>query len=177
MKETWRPIEYDPRYQVSMFGNFRKVVKNGFRELTPYFAHGSGWYIKIRDKEFNCARLVANAFVKKLTKEDRVYHKNKIKKDNFYRNLEVINLKELGKRTGALAKSQAVVEIKKGQVVRWWSSARKAAKDLFMSYQTVNDYCNHKVDKPMYNLMWDKELLRRDIKKFDWEISCKNRRK
>ena len=174
MNEIWRPIKYDPRYEVSLLGNFRKKLKNGFKELTPYYAHRR-WVVKIKDKELSCARLVADAFVKRLTPEDRVYHKNKINNDNFYANLEVINLSELGKRTGHLAKERPVVEIKNNEIVRWWRSSKKAGKKLFMSYQTVCDYCNHKVDKPMYNLMWEDEYFDKVYGKFRWEVPYRKR--
>ena len=95
--EIWKSIEYDPRYQVSNYGRFRKKnPKNGYRYLKP-FRKKNLFQVKIKDKDFNCARLVANAFIKNLNKEDRVYHKNKNESDNYYRNLEVISLKELGK--------------------------------------------------------------------------------
>ena len=98
--ELWKSIEYDTRYQVSNYGRFRKKnPKNGYRYLKPFRKHNL-FLVKIKDKDFNCARLVANAFIKQLASNDRVYHKNKIEFDNYYKNLEVVSLKELGKRTG-----------------------------------------------------------------------------
>ncbi len=169
MNEVWRIIEYDTRYQVSNWGRFRKKnPKNGYRYLKP-FRKGNLFLVKIKDKDMNCARLVANAFIKKLTDKDRVYHKNKLDSDNYYRNLEVISLKELGKRTGHISKSQRVVEVKGDEIVRDWASARKAGKDLFISYQTVMDYCNKKVKKPMYNLMWEDDYFDMVLEPFSWE--------
>lgn len=157
--EKWKPIEYDTRCQVSNYGRFRKQnPKNGYKYLKP-FRKRNIYLVKIKDKDMNCARLVANAFIKKLNKEDRVYHKNRIENDNNYRNLEIISLKELGKRTGYISKSQRVAEVKDDEIIRSWSSARKAAKDLYISYQTVIDYCNNKVSKPMFNLMWEEDYF------------------
>lgn len=172
--EIWKSIEYDPRYQVSNYGRFRKKnPKNGYRYLKP-FRKRNLFQVKIKDKDFNCARLVANAFIKTLCKEDRVYHKNKNESDNYYRNLEVVSLKELGKRTGHISKSQRVVEVKDEDIIRDWPSARKAAKDLFISYQTVMDYCNNKVKKPMFNLMWEEDYFDMVFEPFSWD---KKRRK
>ncbi len=169
MNEIWKPIEYDLRYQVSNWGRFRKKnPKNGYRYLKP-FRKQNLFLIKVKDKDMNCARLVANAFIKTLSPTDRVYHKNKIEDDNFYRNLEVISLKELGKRTGYMSKSKRVVEVKNNEIVRDWGSARKASKDLFISYQTVMDYCNNKVKRPMYNLMWEDDYFDKIFEKFSWE--------
>ena len=168
MNEIWKSIEYDSRYQVSNFGRFRKETKNGYRYLKP-FRKKNLFLVKIKDKDMNCARLVANAFIKALTKNDRVYHKNKIECDNYYRNLEVITLEELGNRTGYISKSKRVVEIKNNEVIRDWSSARKAAKDLYISYQTVNDYCNKKTKNPMFGLMWEEDYFEQNLKPFKWE--------
>lgn len=172
--EIWKSIEYDPRYQVSNYGRFRKKnPKNGYRYLKP-FRKVNLFQVKIKDKDMNCARLVANAFIKQLSKEDRVYHKNKNESDNYYRNLEIVTLKELGKRTGHISKSQRVVEVKGDEIIRDWPSARKAAKDLYISYQTVMDYCNNKVKKPMFNLMWEDDYFDMVFEPFVWE---KKRRK
>ena len=172
--EIWKSIGYDPRYQVSNYGRFRKKnPKNGYRYLKP-FRKGNLFQVKIKDKDMNCARLVANAFIKQLSKEDRVYHKNKNESDNYYRNLEIVSLKELGKRTGHISKSRRVVEVKGDEIIRDWSSARKAAKDLYISYQTVMDYCNNKVKKPMFNLMWEDDYFDMVFEPFVWE---KKRRK
>lgn len=89
--------------------------------------------------------------------------------DNYYKNLEVICLRELGKRTGHISKSQRVVEVKDNEIIRDWPSARKAAKDLFISYQTVMDYCNKKVKKPMYSLMWEDDYFDMVFEPFKWE--------
>lgn len=158
--EIWKLIEYDSRYQVSNYGRFRKKnPKNGYRYLKP-FRKRNLFVVKIKDKDINCARLVANAFIGKLKKEDRIYHKNKMEWDNYYRNLKVVSLKELGKLTGHIAKSQRVVEVKDDEIIRDWPSARKAAKDLYVSYQTVMDYCNKKVKNPMFNLMWEDKYFK-----------------
>ncbi len=167
--EVWKSIEYDIRYQVSNYGRFRKKnPKNGYRYLKPFRKHNL-FVVKIKDKEMNCARLVANAFIKTLSSNDRVYHKNHLDFDNFYQNLEVMSLQKLGRLTGHISKSQRVVEVKNNEIIRDWPSARKAAKDLFVSYQTVMDYCNKKVKKPMYNLMWEEEYFNLVFEPFSWE--------
>lgn len=167
--EFWKQIEYDSRYEVSNFGRFRKKnPKNGYRYLKP-FRKGNLFIVKIKDKEFTCARLVANYFIRELKDGERVYHKNKLENDNYYKNLEILSLEELGKRTGHISKSKRVVEVKDNEVVREWRSARRAAKDLFVSYQTVMDYCNKKVKNPMFNLMWEDDYFDEIFEPFIWE--------
>lgn len=168
MYETWKKIEYDQRYEVSNFGRFRKKLKNGYRYLKPFKKHEL-YVVKIRDKELNCARLVANAFIKPLNNNEQVYHKNGLQFDNYWRNLEILSPKELGKKTGHIAKSKRVVEIKNNEIKRSWRSSRKAAEELFISRQTVSDYCNGKVKKKMFNLMWEDDFFEKVLEKFSWE--------
>lgn len=169
MYEEWKNIDYDPRYQVSNLGRFRKKLKKGYRYLKPFRKHYA-FVVKIKDKEFVCARLVAHAFIKPLTPEDRVYHKNKMEFDNYWRNLKVMSLQELGKRTGHISQSKRVVEVQNNEIIREWRSARRCAKDLFISYQTVNDYCNNKVKKPMFNLKWEDDYFKEEFEPFSWEL-------
>lgn len=89
--------------------------------------------------------------------------------DNRVYNLKIVSLQELGKLTGHISKSQRVVEIKNNEIVRDWPSARKAAKDLFVSYQTVMDYCNNKVKFPMFNLMWEDDYFDKVLEPFSWD--------
>lgn len=174
--EQWKTIEYDTRYQVSNFGRFRKKnPKKGYRYLKP-FRKRNLFFVKIKDKDFSCARLVANAFIRKLSSSERVYHKNKIENDNCVNNLKIVSLQELGKLTGHISKSQRVIEVKGGEINRIWSSARKAAKDLFVSYQTVVDYCNRKVQQPMFNLRWEDDYFDEVFEPFSWESKKRKRR-
>ena len=168
MVEEWKTIEYDKRYQVSNFGRFKKRLKKGYRYLKPYKKHNL-YVIKIKDKPFNTARLVANAFIRELKPSEQVYHKNHLNFDNHYRNLEILSPKELGKRTGHISKAKRVVEVKDNEIVRAWRSSRKAAEKLFISRQTVSDYCNKKVKKPMFNLMWEDDYFDDVLEKFSWE--------
>ena len=168
MVEEWKSIEYDQRYQVSSFGRFRKKTKKGYRYLKPFKKHNL-YVVKIKDKTMNAARLVANAFIRELKSNEQVYHKNHLNYDNFYRNLEILSPKELGKKTGHIATSKRVVEVKDNEIVRAWRSSRKAAEKLFISRQTVSDYCNKKVKKPMFNLWWEDDYFEEVLEPFSWE--------
>lgn len=166
--EIWEQIEEDNRYEVSNFGRFRKKIKKGYRYLKPFRKHNL-FIVKLGYKEYICSRLVANYFIKRLTPEDRVYHKNKIEFDNYYKNLQIMTLRELGKKTGHISKSKCVVEVKDNEIVRSWRSARTASKELYISRQTVSDYCNNNVRKPMYNLMWEDDYFDKVLPPFSWE--------
>lgn len=154
--EEWKQIK-DTIYEVSNYGRFRKKnPKKGYRYLKP-FRQQNQFCIKVNGKAKNCARLVAHYHIRPLTSEDCVYHKNKLEFDNYIYNLKIVDKKTLGKMTGHISKSKRVVEVKDGEISREWRSARKAAKDLYISRQTVSDYCNFKIKKPLYNLMWEED--------------------
>lgn len=156
--EEWKKINNNTRYEVSNFGRFRKKNKKSYRYLKP-FKRNNIYVVKIGYKEFNCARLVANAFIQPLQKNDKVYHINKFSFDNYYRNLKILNAKDCGKITGYISKSKPVALIKNKEIIKRWRSARMAAKDLFISYQTVMNYCNKRTKRPMFNLVWEDEFF------------------
>lgn len=156
MTEEWKNL--NSTHQVSNFGRFRYKTKKGYRYLKPFKDHGI-YIVKINYKTYNCARLVAQAFIRRLKDNEVVFHKNNITWDNYYRNLEIITRQQSGKRTGNMSNARRVVEVENGEIVRTWVSARQAGKKLFISYQTVADYCNGKIKKPMYNLKWEDDFF------------------
>lgn len=161
MYETWKPIKLDPRYEVSNLGRFRKKIKKGYRYIKPYGRKKNNIYrIKINGKELNCARLVANAFLRPVKEDEVVYHKNHLQFDNHFRNLEILNRKQIGKKTGFISKARSVVLIEDGEIKKMWRSTRIAAKHLFVSCQTVSDYCNNKTQNKMFNLMWEDDYFK-----------------
>ena len=43
--------------------------------------------------------------------------------------------------------SKPIVEVENGRIIRKWASISKAAKDLYLTRQTVANYCNNKTKK------------------------------
>lgn len=86
--------------------------------------------------------------------------------DNFYRNLEILNRSELGKRVGHISKAKSVVLVKNGEIKGIYRSARATAKKLHINRQSVCDYCNRKVKNKMYNLMWEDDYFEEIEKEF-----------
>lgn len=169
MFEQWKEIKLDPRYEVSNLGRFRKKnPKNGYRYLKPY-RNGNKFVIKINNKECTCSRLVANVFIKPLEDKDCVYHKNKLEFDNYYKNLKIMTRSELNSKVGHLSKSKNVVLVENGEIKKWYRSARAAAQKLHINRQSVCDYCNGKVKKKMFNLMWEDDYFDTVFEKFSWE--------
>lgn len=127
--------------------------RGGMRTLANY-KHKTKWMVKINKKEMNAARIYAKAFIKRdLNSDDYVLvYGEKLKLDV----IEVVDRSKCASITGSLASSRyerkKVGLYKHGALVRSWPSCRKAAKDLFCSYQTVLDTCHGKVKKPMFDV-------------------------
>jgi len=167
--ELWKVIDgYDGRYQVNPFGEVRRICKRKMVRLTAFNRNG-GWFVKLsqnyKGKDHKVSHLVAAAFLPPKQPGQVLWHKNGVLSDNFAGNLQWISRRELGKKTALLAeKRRTVAKITKdGEVVSFYQSARAAAKDNHMSYQTVLDRCNGKVKKPFaldgYNYKFSDDLV------------------
>lgn len=155
--ETWRDIPgYHGIYQASTQGNIRKIYKSGkMRKMTPYHKKMTGsqrMVVKLtkdgKSKEEILIQLIARTFLGTAPPGMVPYHINEVQSDNFLSNIAYISRSDLGKKTGARARRKPVVKIdSSGQDVAYYSSARRAAKENFMSYQTIIDRCNGKVKR------------------------------
>ena len=154
MIETWRDIPgYTGKYQVDQEGNVRRVFPSGkTRKMTPYYkkvSSGKKLIVKLtingNSKEETLLSIMAKTFLGKCPDGYVPYHKNGCKNDNYINNIAYISKKKLGKLVGAKAKRKPVAKIdNNGEIVDVYSSARQAARENYMSYQTVIDRCNGK---------------------------------
>ena len=154
MIETWRDIPgYMGKYQVDQEGNVRRVFPSGkTRKMTPYYkkvSSGKKLIVKLtingNSKEETLLSIMAKTFLGKCPDGYVPYHKNGCKNDNYINNIAYISKKKLGKLVGAKAKRKPVAKIdNNGEIVDVYSSARQAARENYMSYQTVIDRCNGK---------------------------------
>lgn len=164
LSEEWKPIPGHRGYQVSNQGRFRRI-----RKMTPYIIkpypkarydkHGQKnrimYEIKISDKTISASRIVAELFVNKPSELHNVIEIiNGNPKDIRAENLRWITKHEMATNTGYSPKRSKPVMLKKQDEEKIYRSARSAAKDLNLSYQTVLDYCNGKVKKPVLNLQF-----------------------
>lgn len=128
----------------------RYAKKSGGMKTLSIYKHKTKWKVKINKKEVNAARIFAKAFIKRdLNSDDCVLvYGNELKLDA----IDVVDRSKCASITGSLASSRyerkKIGLYKHGVLVRSWPSSRKAAKDLFCSYQTVLDTCHGKVKKP-----------------------------
>ncbi len=154
----WRQIE-DTNYYIDVNGRIKKVYKNKNQKILRTYRKGSIQIIKINGKQRNVARLVVESFYRKLKKDEVVVHVNGIILDNRLENLKIMKRKEAGKITGALAKQKTILLMENGEIKQIFKGTREAEKKLFISRQTVSDYCNDKVKHKMYDLIWADKLI------------------
>nr|DAO80812.1 MAG TPA: HNH endonuclease [Caudoviricetes sp.] len=154
----WRQIE-DTNYYIDINGIIKKVYKNKNQKILRTYRKGSIQIIKINGKQRNVARLVVESFYRKLKKDEVVVHVNGIILDNRLENLKIMKKKEAGKITGALAKQKTILLMENGEIKQIFKGTREAEKKLFISRQTVSDYCNDKVKHKMYDLIWAEKLV------------------
>ena len=154
----WRQIE-DTNYYIDVNGRIKKVYKNKNQKILRTYRKGSIQIIKINGKQRNVARLVVESFYRKLKKDEVVVHVNGIILDNRLENLKIMKKKEAGKITGALAKQKTILLMENGEIKQIFKGTREAEKKLFISRQTVSDYCNDKVKHKMYDLILADKLI------------------
>jgi hypothetical protein len=165
--EIWKRI-LNSKYEISNYGRVKKIYKYKYRYLKT-FRKGSIQVIKLhidgREKDYNVAKMVIEIFDRKVKAEEVVYHKNGIISDNRLSNLQIITRSEAGKKTGWQSHRKSIVMLNnEGVITKVFKGTRDAAKNLFISRQTVSDYCNKRVKNPMYNLYWGDELIDKEGK-------------
>lgn len=185
MIETWKDIPgYNGKYQCDREGNFRRVYKSGkTRPIRPYRKNGTRNKMVIHLTDDNgktseklAIGIVALTFLGPAPPGCVPYHKNGALTENHINNIAYISRNELGKMTGRTSRSKSVAKINEsGEIVEVYPSARAAARENFMSYQTIIDRCNRKVKSAFapdgYAYAWeDSEVsMRRALRKIELE--------
>lgn len=156
----WRDIPgYGGKYRVSRNGDVQRVFPSGLvRNMTPYRKQAkilrNRLFVKLtingKPKEVPMLKIMAETWHNNQNKNLVPYHKNGIVTDNRADNIGFISRKELGRITGHMAsKRKCVIKITEdGEEVEVYRSARVAAKENNMSYQTVLDRCHNRVKNP-----------------------------
>lgn len=150
----WRDIPgYGGKYRASRAGDVQRVFPDGLvRDMTPY-RRRNRLFVKLtangKPKEVAMLKIMAETWHRNTNKNLVPYHKNGIAADNHADNIGFISRRELGKMTGHMAGSKSVLKVdKNGNEIEVYRSAREAARQNNMSYQTVLDRCHGKVKNP-----------------------------
>lgn len=154
--EKWRDIPgFGGLYQASTEGRIRKVwPKSGKTTIMCGYQRSRGnnsqrlaqrvHLVKPDGKrvERTIISIVADTFFS-VPGGKIAIHRNGLKSDNSVSNIEFVTRYELGKRFGSESKRRPVIKIdQSGEIIACYTSAREAAKDNYISYQSVMDRCN-----------------------------------
>lgn len=143
------------RYYVTPDCRIYVIYRNGkSKDLRIYKKkrNGNQWFCKIGDLgEVSITRILAKVYLG-MQESEQCILEGPLKLEN----IRVLSVHDMSVLTGRTKRRRArpVGQYENGSLIRKWDSARDAAKDLFVSRQTVSDYCNFKVKKPMYDLRW-----------------------
>lgn len=155
---NWIP-GYEGKYFATWDGCIYRSCKNGKKVELKGYRKGNLHCAKLSNgvgyKEMPFQRAVWMAFKGPIPDGYLVVRKTNVLTMNGMNNLRLRSKSQHGKKTGPMSNSKEVELLdNQGEVVDSWPSARKAALDLYVSYQTVMDICNGKVKKPILNVRW-----------------------
>lgn len=169
--EYWLYVTGSTKYQVSNYGNFRRVLKSGkTKEIKAYIKHDKWLVVKVNFngtyKEYPVHIIVADIFLDKPEDKSMVlYHKNMCIRDNYAGNLEWITRKKLGEITGGnTSRSIPVIKYDKdtGEMLNFYKSISEAAKDNFIHKETICQAIRGQL-KTAAGFVWKKDSSSIDI--------------
>lgn len=171
--EMWKDVPgFDGLYQASTLGRIRRVWKksNKTTVLRPVWKRKSSKTRKTqlrirlmtpdgRRKERTVLKVIAETFIGDLAGKEPI-HRNGCHADCALDNILLMTKKQLGERYGGDSGRMPVAKVDaNGEVIAFYPSARAAARENFVSYQTVMNRCNGKVKNEFaldgYSFRWD----------------------
>jgi hypothetical protein len=170
MNETWRSVAgYEGIYEVSNFGNIRKVNWRGLDYLNLALAQDKDGYAVVtlskngQRSSKRVHRLVALAFIDNPSGKSQVNHKDENKLNNRVDNLEWVTCLEnnnYGSRNTRLAKSKlntnckAILQCDKdGNPIKEWVSISEVERQLGFDHSALLRCCKGKY-KSSYGYIW-----------------------
>lgn len=132
------------RYYACSDCTFKKIYKNGSVCISKPWKHHNVYETKICGKPINASRLLVKAFVKHDLRDDEVVIVDgKLKLEN----MKIVKKEKWNAKVAPKAsahRTRMIGYFEDGKLVKTYPSSRKAADDLYCSYQTILDICNHK---------------------------------
>lgn len=152
--ERWK--RYIDNYYFSNYGRVKRIGKTKEWLINPYVKTTKrghkALYIHIKNKDVRVSIVIYELFIGSIPTGYRVHHKDNIYTNNDYMNLELLSMKELGHKTGGRSSRRKLIYDIDNQC--FYKGTREAAVKLHTNRQTISDYCNGKIKKPMFNLRW-----------------------
>lgn len=150
-KEIWKDIPGFENYQASSFGNIRKIIEDGYKEVKPFLNTDGYYQVILPDCKPNypgVSRLVGYAFHGlPPSKTWIIDHKNNDHTDNRADNLEWISRSENLRRAKKFGKvptmNTKVRCIETGEV---FSSIAEASKKFNIRYETMRYVTYDKIE-------------------------------
>ncbi len=164
--EYWVMVPGSVKYQVSNYGNVRKILKSGkTRPIKTYRKHDKCNVVKVdfqgKYGEHVVHTIVAAAFLEKPEPKLVLWHKNGLKFDDYAGNLEWITRQELGRRTGG--KNDTCIPVlkidrKSGEIIDFYKSIREAARNNYISTESICEVIRGN-QKTAAGFRWKREML------------------
>ena len=164
--ELWKDIS-GSKYQISIVGKIRRKLKNGKYRYIKSYKKKKWLAVKVRIngeyKEIYVHKLMAKVFNIQGNKGEVLHFINGDINDPSLHNLEYIDRKKLGKKTGAKSWRKPVAKLNEnGELIEVYPSARECGRQNYMSYQTIIDRCNGKVKSKFaqdgYQYIWESKI-------------------
>lgn len=131
-------------YYIGTDGLIHKLTRKTGRESIMRGTIKNGTVVvKINGKHETIKKLVARAFIPQ-SRVGRwvIKHIDGNPWNNAVNNLQLIPRNEYNRITAGMAKGHPIEVVKPGGEIVQYSSVRKAAKEMYVSYQTILDYMN-----------------------------------
>jgi hypothetical protein len=162
--EYWTSIPGTTKYQISNYGNFRRLLKSGKCKTIKTWPIKNKWLaVKVeylgKYQEIFVHKLMAAVFLDEGKEGEVIWHKNGFIRDNYAGNLEWISREKLGKRTGANTnRTIAVVQIDPvtNEVINFYKSIAAAARDNYIHKETIYQVIRGKT-KTAAGYKWKRE--------------------
>ncbi len=156
----------ESKYQISSFGQVRRVLSNGYRDLKTFTTRG---YLAVnlsvdgKLKKYKIHKLMALSFNIILAPGEILYFINGVKSDCRLSNIGVINSIKFHKLIGFKNLAQQVAKIDRfGEIVEVYKSARECGRMNFMNYRAITDRCNNKIIDRFgldgFDYKWDDDI-------------------
>lgn len=170
----WRDVPgTGGKYQCSKNGEVRRVLKHGRTSpLRPYLLCRSCHpknrrqhvHLTVNSKSqiVTLMSVIVRTWLPPAPEGMVYHHANGNTHDWRLSNIQLIDRRELGKKTGGRATHRCVEKIDRdGNIVELYTSARAAAKAENMSHESIRQRCNGKIKAPYaltgYTYRWEKE--------------------